>query len=209
MATGRRCAPCTAGGSGLAVARRHRRDRVLVFLEGPWRPCPGATADGRRSWSSSAASPRSSRSICGRSRPTSPAAPDPARRATVLLALLGVAIALAQPQVDWTVLFIVTAPRRAGSPRRAPPPRPSPSSPASRLSSCSRRGRRRLGALESGFEVILAGLVVLGFSQLERTVREPGSWPRPRRAAGRGRRASYGSHGTCTTCSATACPSSL
>ena len=95
-------------------------------------------------------------------------------RATVLLAILGVVIALAHREADWTVLFIATA-TAAG---RITPSRSALAAIAVvallvalvRLAAADDAA----GALESAFEVTLTGLVVLGFSQLERTARALG-----------------------------------
>ncbi len=91
-------------------------------------------------------------------------------RAAVVLALLAVAIALAQPRIDWTVLFIATgaaAGRIAGS----------RSAGAATLAIAAlavlvlvAADAVPIDALESGFEVVLAGMLVFIFSQLEHSV---------------------------------------
>jgi len=94
--------------------------------------------------------------------------------ATVMLGILSVAIALLHQEADWTVLFIATG-TAAG---RITPSRTAllaisviaVLAAAFRLAS----GVALAGALESAFEVTLTGLVVLAFSQLERTARELG-----------------------------------
>ncbi|MHB8892051.1 MAG: sensor histidine kinase [Candidatus Limnocylindrales bacterium] len=91
--------------------------------------------------------------------------------AAVLLGLLGVVVALSQREANWTVLFIAAG-TVAG--------RISPSRAAltaivviamlailARLASAA----TAVGILETAFEVVLTGLVVLAFSQLERTAR--------------------------------------
>lgn len=89
--------------------------------------------------------------------------------ATVVLALLGVAIALTHREANWTVLFIAAG-TAAG---RVTPPRVSIVAIASiaALGALVRStvGIDPVGGLESAFEVTLTGLMVLGFSQLERT----------------------------------------
>lgn len=92
--------------------------------------------------------------------------------ATVLLGLLGVVIALAHQETDWTVLFVVTgtAAGRITQSRAA-------LAAIAVIAAFAALVRLAVdaapvGALESAFEVTLAGLVVLSFSQLERTARE-------------------------------------
>ena len=92
--------------------------------------------------------------------------------ATVVLALLGVAIALAHREADWTVLFIAAG-TAAG---RITPPRVALVAIAviAALAVLVRLAvdAAMVGGLESAFEVTLTGLMVLGFSQLERTARD-------------------------------------
>jgi two-component system sensor histidine kinase DesK len=92
--------------------------------------------------------------------------------ATALLGLLSVAITLLDRGPDWTVLFIATA-TAAG---RITPSRGSlvaiGSVGAVTALALSASGRPLVAAVESAIEVGLVGLVVLGFSQLERTARQ-------------------------------------
>jgi two-component system sensor histidine kinase DesK len=92
--------------------------------------------------------------------------------ATVVLALLGVTIGLAHREADWTVLFIAAG-TAAG---RVTPPRVAivaiGSSAALGALVRFAVGIEVGGGLESAFEVTLTGLMVLGFSQLERTARD-------------------------------------
>lgn len=92
--------------------------------------------------------------------------------ATVLLGLLCVALALTDRGSDWTVLFIATG-TAAG---RIVPSRGALAAIAviAALAALVRLAADAalVAAVESAFEVTLAGLVVLSFSQLERTARE-------------------------------------
>jgi two-component system sensor histidine kinase DesK len=97
-----------------------------------------------------------------------------AAQATVLLGLLGVMIALAYSETDWTALFIATG---AAAGRITP----SRTALAAIVVIASLAALVRLaadaepfGAIESAFQVTLTGLVVLAFSKLERTARELG-----------------------------------
>ncbi len=93
-------------------------------------------------------------------------------RSTVILALISVVIALAQPQIDWTLLFIFAG-TAAG---RIPSVRTALTAIAiiAVLASLTlfAADAPTIDALESGFEVVLAGLLVLAFSQLEQAVQE-------------------------------------
>ena len=93
-------------------------------------------------------------------------------RATVILALISVVIALAQPRINWTLLFIFagTAAGRIPSVRTAIAAIAIIAGLASLVLFAA--NVPAIDALESGFEVVLAGLVVLSYSQLERTVQE-------------------------------------
>ncbi len=94
--------------------------------------------------------------------------------ATVLLGLLGVMIALTSREANWTVLFVATG-TAAG---RIMPSRTALGAIVviATLAALVRfaADATPVGALESAFEVTLTGLVVLSFSQLERTARELG-----------------------------------
>ena len=89
--------------------------------------------------------------------------------ATVVLALLAVVIALTHREADWTVLFIAAG-TAAG---RITPPRVALVAIAviAALAVLVRLAVdvALVGGLESAFEVTLTGLMVFGFSQLERT----------------------------------------
>lgn len=93
-------------------------------------------------------------------------------RSAVVLALLAVAIARIEPRLDWTILFVVTgtATGRIRSARTAAAATLVVAAAASLALLLA--GGPTIGALESGFEVILTGLVVSSFSQLQRTIRE-------------------------------------
>ena len=93
-------------------------------------------------------------------------------RAAVVLTLLAVGVALTEPRLDWTVLFIATG-TAAGRIR------PSRAAATATVIIAALATLVLLAAeaplidgLESGFEVILTGLVVFSFSQLERTITE-------------------------------------
>lgn len=92
--------------------------------------------------------------------------------AAVLLGLLAVAIALSQREANWTVLFIAAG-TVAG---RISPPRAAVAVIVliAALAILVRlvADATPVGMLESAFEVVLAGAVVLAFSQLERTTRD-------------------------------------
>ena len=94
--------------------------------------------------------------------------------ATVLLGLLGVMIALTSREANWTVLFVATG-TAAG---RITPPRTALAAIAviAMLAALVRLAvdATPVGSMESAFVVTLGGLVVLSFSQLERTARELG-----------------------------------
>jgi two-component system, NarL family, sensor histidine kinase DesK len=92
--------------------------------------------------------------------------------ATALLALLALVISLLDRQPDWTVLFIATA-TAAG---RITPSRVAVGAVAAVAVLAALvllfSGRLPVAAVESAFETALVGLVVLSFSQLERTAHQ-------------------------------------
>lgn len=90
----------------------------------------------------------------------------------VLLGLLGVLIALSHPEANWTVLFLAagTVAGRISPPRGALTAIGVLAGLATLVRLAS--DATPVGTLESAFEVVLTGLVVLAFGQLEHTARE-------------------------------------
>jgi len=93
-------------------------------------------------------------------------------RAAFVLALIAIAIVVAQPTVDWTVLFIATGTATG----RIRPARSAVTATAltAAVATVMLLGTDApvIDAIESGFEVLLAGILVLSFSELDRMVAE-------------------------------------